>query len=331
MSEANGNGHVADLYRKYRPFTLDDVVGQEAAVKTIRGFGKRIPKAVMLVGDSGCGKTSLARIMCRILNVSGADPSRRGVDLCEINCATAEPLETIREIQTGINKSALGGDARAWILDEVQSLSRATFAQQGLLKILEDGGPENAHFFLCTTDPKKVNAAVRNRCCTIAVGPIAEPLLRGLVAKVAKAEGVTLDEAVTARIVEGAEGSARRALVNLQQVIGLSSREEQLKAVGGRAAAEKVAFDLVKVLLPFKGSPDWKQVAPVLEGIGEEDPETVRQIMLKAARTTLLKGGPQAHQAYMLIQIFRDTLYDRNSGHAILAANCWEAVNPGKR
>lgn len=323
MSEANGNGHAAvDLYRRYRPKCLEEMVGQAAAVKTIRGFGTKIPKAVMLTGSSGCGKTTLARIMCRIADVN---PS---IDLYEINCGVVEsPLDTVRGIQEGLSLSPLGGKKRAWILDEVQALSRAGFAQQAMLKILEDG-PEHAHFFLCTTDPKKVLPAVRNRCTQITVDALSAADLTALVKRVAAAERADVSERVVEKIVESAAGSARAALVELQKVAGIKGEPEQLAAVGVNLGAERVAYKLIKLLMPFKGSPDWREVRKFLTEIKDEDPESIRCQVMAAARTSLLREGKPDDRAYAVIQSFRDPWYDRASGAALLAASCYEICMP---
>lgn len=310
------------FYQKHRPAKLDDVVGQATAVKTIRGFGKKIPHAILFQGGSGCGKTTLARIVARML---GCPPENK-FDYAEMNCGVVESaIDMVRDIQHAMTASPMGGDKRVWVLDEVQALSRAKHAQEALLKILEDG-PGHVHFMLCTTDPKKILPTIRNRCTPITCNSIADRDLTTLVKRVAAAESVKLTDDVIEKIVSVAAGSGRAALVALEAVCGIESADDQLAAVDvGRA--EKVAFDLVRELMPFNGTPSWAGVAKVLADIREEDPEGIRQMVLASARTTLLKGGKTAPHAYRVIVSLSEPMYDRASGHALLAAYCYEVIN----
>lgn len=311
-----------ELYKKYRPRTLGEVVGQKSAVETIKKL-KAIPHAMLFHGPSGTGKTTIARIIANeVLEVSK-------FDLQEVNCGVVESaIDMVRQIQQQMTGAAMGGKARAWILDEVQSFSRAKFAQEAMLKILEDG-PDHVYFFLCTTDPKKVLTTIRNRCTEVGLKPIPVKDLEGLVTSVATAEKLKLSPEVLDRIVEAAGGSGRKALVELERVAGLPTEEDRLAAVGYQGS-EKAAFDLVKALLPWRGKPDWAAVAGVLRAIKEEDPEGLRQMVLASARSMLLTDKPikqeDMHRAYRVISCLRDPLWDRNSGHAILTAGCYEVV-----
>lgn len=306
------------MYQRHRPTSLDDVVGQEAAVRTLQGFGDHVPAAVMFHGPSGCGKTTLARILAASVGCPVGS-----FDYVELNCGVLEnPIGTVREIQDTMGLAPLGGKRRVWVLDEVQSLSRARFAMEGMLKVLEDG-PPHASFYLCTTDPKRVVPAVRNRCSQIPVGLVRDEAVRGLVVRVAEAEGAEpLPGEVVSAIVTAAAGSPRAALVELEKVLGLADAADRLAAVGA-GVSEQAAFDLVKVLVPFSGSPSWNAVSGVLSGLREQDPEGLRQMVLAAARTTLLKGGKASRLAHRVIDCLREPYFDRNTGHALLAADCY--------
>lgn len=313
------NGHT-EWYKKYRPRTLDEVIGQPKSVAVVRGFGKAVPHALLFDGPPGTGKTTLARVVANLLQVSG-------MDYREINCGSvAAPLDAVRAIQDEMHAAPIGRSrARMFVLDEVQSFSRAKYAQEALLKILEDG-PGHCYFALCTTDPKKVNAAIRSRCTRVPCEPIPDADLDKLVRRVAAAEGVELDDQVVEKLVAAAAGSGRTALVELQKIAGLPADKDRLAALGGNGA-EKAAFDLVKELMPFRGSPNWAGVASVLTGIKDTDPETVRQLVLSAARTALLRpNNPNQAHAYKVIVSLSDPLFDRNTGHAVLAAGCFRAL-----
>lgn len=309
-----------ELYLRHRPTKLDQVIGQDDAVKVLKKYLQNggLPHAILMHGPSGVGKTTLARILAREVGC----PDRH---LSEINCAVVEAMDTIRQISEQAQFGPLGGKARAWILDEFQSFSRASFSQQAMLKVLEDGRNDSSYFFIVTTDPSKIIPAVKNRCTTLPLRPVPPEELIGLVRGVAGKEKANIGTGVANRIAALADGSPRRALVLLESVIGLSDGKEQLAALEDKST-RKAAFDLVKALMPFKGRPNWNEIVAVLKSVEDKEPEGIRQLILKCARTTILKGGVPAARASAIIQMFRDPLYDRGSGHAILASLCWEML-----
>lgn len=306
-------GPGRDLDQKYRPRRLEDVAGQEAAVATIRAWGGKIPRCILLHGGPGCGKTTAARILAEELDI-------RGRDLKETNCGILEsPIEFVRDIEARMNMSAFKtGGKKAWILDEAQTFSRQKGAQEALLKVLEDC-PDDVHFFLCTTDPKRILEPVRSRCTPVAIKALTELALTELLSSVAAAEGIQLDPDVAEALVASAAGSARVAIKSLEMVAGLPA-DDALRALGGGYGDGSPAFDLVKAVLPFSGDGTWAATAPVLKKLEDEDPEGLRQMLLSCARGQLLKGGKGAKAAAKLILALEKPLYDRNSGKALLAA-----------
>lgn len=311
---------MTGLYQRHRPTKLDDVVGQPEAVAVLRKFvaDGNLPHALMLTGGSGVGKSTVARILAVGL---GAVPTM----VLDVNCATVDPLDTVRAMQESSDRAPMSGPVRVWILEEFQSMSRAGHAQQGLLKVIEDVR-DHTYFILCTTDPGKIIKAIKTRCTEIALKSLSEADLHGLLARVQKAEKIKLTEPVRNKIVDCSDGSARTALVLLEKVMGLPTEKEQLAQLD-RGDVAAVAFDLVKAVAPFRGKPVWKDIAKILTDISAEDAEGVRRLVLACARKTLLGGGPAAPHAFRVIQSFRDNLYD--SGHAGLAAMCWEVADGG--
>lgn len=314
------------LYQRQRPTTLDGVVGQPDAVETIRGLFKgTVPNAICLHGPTGTGKSTMARIIARMLKC----PPENRMDYQEVNCGVVEsPLDTVRGIQSSMSSAPMTGDCRVWVLDEAQVLSRNKGAQEALLKILEDG-PDHAYFILCTSDPSRLLPTILGRCTKIACRPIPDRDLVTILKKAARDEKITPppgDDLIES-IVKAAAGSARNALVELEKVIGVSDPEKRMQIVG-EVGLQRAAFDLVRALMPYNGSPSWGDVATVLESVKDEDPEGLRQMLLASARTTLLKHGnkPLGVKALKVIDCLRDPLYDRNSGRAILAAACFTVV-----
>lgn len=304
-----------ELYRKHRPKALYQVVGQPDACRTLKGLveKKRVPHAVLFTGPSGCGKTTMARIVAKEL-------ACHKNDLCEVNAATSRGIDTIRDIQSRMNSSSVWGACRVWLLDEVHKFT--SDAQNGILKILEDG-PKHAYFFLCTTEPNKLIRTIQTRCTEVKCRLLTHKELKQLVVSVADKERASLDDEVADRIAECAEGSARKALVILDQVIGIKDKEDQLNAVQ-KSDSKRQAFDLYKALNPFKGKPSWPEIADALKEI-EDDAEGLRRMVLACAMNDCLKGGPRAGRAYLILDVFQ---YDTfQSGKPGLVRMCWEAVH----
>lgn len=315
-----------ELYKVHRPKRLEDVVGQAAAVKTLRAM-KEIPHALLFKGPSGTGKTTMARIVADEL--LGCKTDGNTGDYTEVNCALVEsPIDAVRKIEQDMEYAPLGGNrARVWVLDEVQSLSRAGFAQQSMLKLLEDT-PDHVYLILCTTDDKKLLPTIRTRCSEVVCKAIVDKDMMQLLRTVCGREKAKVSDDVLAKVVTAAGGSARSALVQLEKVVAFADGDDQMDAVSA-VGVERSAFELVKVLMPFKGTPRWADVAAVLKEIEAEDPEGLRHMVMASARSTLLR--PQANEAqramaYKVIDSLRDPLFDRNSGNALLAARCYEII-----
>ena len=309
---------MTEYYKKYRPHSFDDVLGQATAVKTLDDMVERkdIPHAMLFSGPSGCGKTTMIRILRRELGCGK-------IDYQEVNCGLVDkPLDAVRGVQARMGLAPVSGPCRVWCLDEVQSLGRARFAQEALLKILEDM-PEHVYFFLATTDPSKLIPTVRNRCTDIKLSPISGKVIGELVAKVVKAEELDVSKEVVSRITEVADGSARKALVLLHQISGLNAEEEMLKAVLS-SDTKRQAIEVARVLMNPKAK--WKDVAAMVKDV-DDDPETVRRLVLSYASSVLTNGGGLSDRAYMILTAFEGSFFD--SGRAGLVRACWE-VNSQK-
>ncbi len=312
------------LYQKHRPASLDDLLGQKAAVKAVKGLlDKGYPHASLYAGASGCGKTTTARCVATAL---GCPPSA-GFDYREVNCGSVEkPLETIREIEHAMWMSPVAARCRVWVLDEFQSFSRASFSQQAMLKLLEDT-PEHVYFFLCTTDPSKILETIRNRCTRINFAPLKEDEILALLKKVSAAEKFDLEPRLAQKIAQASAGSPRAALVELEKAMGIAEPAERMAAVAG-PEDDKGAIDLARELLPFQGDPSWPAVAKCLEAVEGEEPEGIRQVVLAYARKVLLKHGPKpiGLRAHKVIDCLSAPLHEKNSGHALLVSGCFLAV-----
>lgn len=299
-----------ELYRAHRPQTLDGIVGQDAAVADLKALvakGK-VPHAVMFAGGSGTGKTTMARALARALGCGD-----KNINLAEMDTADVRGIDAIRDIRERLKYPAINRKNRVWILDEAQKIT--SDAQACLLKTLEEAA-KDTYFFLCTTDPEKVLRTVRGRCLMVRLAALKEPTLAKLAADVAKREGHPVKDSVANKIAELADGSAREALILLESVIE-KEHAKQLEHLENQGTKTE-AIALCRALM---GRTSWKEVAGILGKLDKEEPEKLRRMVLGYCRKALLSGNGKA---YAIIQSFRDHVFD--SGHAGLAANCWEIL-----
>jgi len=299
-----------ELYKKYRPKDLEQIVGQDVAVGMLESCVKQesIPHFILFTGPTGCGKTTLARIVRRKLRCSRHD---------FIEDAPRK-IEDVRLIKRRIHQAPMKGKCRVWLIDECHKLT--SDAQDEFLKMLEDT-PDHVYFLFTTTDPQKLKRTIRNRCTEIVVKSLGSEDLRDLLISVCKEEKVKMDEAVFDKIINNSDGSARKALVFLNSVIHLSTKSEQLNAIVTETA-ELQAFEIVRNLLYKPCS--WKNMAAILKATEGEEPEQIRWLVLACCKTELLKAGKFAGRAYQIIDVFRDNFYD--SKHAGLVAACYECL-----
>jgi DNA polymerase-3 subunit gamma/tau len=248
------------LARKYRPAGFEDLIGQDAMVRTLSNAFDldRIHQAYILTGVRGVGKTTTARILARAFNyelparadLPGIDRptihmrelgvhcqaiiESRHVDVIEMDAASHTGIEDVREIIEGARYRPVMARTKVYIIDEVHMLSKQAF--NGLLKTLEEP-PDHVKFVFATTEIEKVPVTVRSRCQRfdlrrIETGPLVA-FLKGICAS----EGVAVEDEALALIARAAEGSARDALSLLDQAIahGPSTAEGRLTAESLRA------------------------------------------------------------------------------------------------
>lgn len=301
-----------ELYRKHRPKKFSQVIGQDSAIVALKGFGRDgLPHVLLLSGPSGVGKTTIARILRKMLRCFDHD-------FCEMNLADLRGIDEVRKIRQRVNLAPMGGECRIWLLDECHKLTND--AQNALLKLLEDT-PSHVYFFLCTTDPQRLIQTIKTRATEIKLSALTDDQIGELLNQVASAEGSELEEELVDRIVQSSEGSPRKALVLLAQCIKLDGLESRLEAVNAADSARQ-AIELARLL--FKPGAQWTDVAAVLKSVENEDPEGIRYLVLSYSRKVLLGGGKMAGRAFDIVNVFRDHLWD--SKHAGLTALCWELV-----
>ena len=290
-----------ELYRKYRPKTFKDIVGQDDVVSSLVQMGKRkeIPHFLLFTGPSGCGKTTIARILRVKLKCADAD-------FAEVNAANHRGIDLVRGINQVVGLKPMAGQCRVWLIDEAHQLTSE--AQGAFLKILEDT-PLHAYFMLCTTDPQKLKPTVRTRATEYALKEISESKLSSLVGLVASSEGLSLSEDVIDRIARVADGSARKALVLLHSIMGLDDENSQLETIK-KGYYEESAIEIARGLL---GGMSWSEMVKILQGV-DGDAEQLRRMVLGYCRRVMLSNNKLSGRAAVIIDMFQDNLYD--SGRA---------------
>ena len=290
------------------------MLGQDAVVASLEQMIERndVPHALILSGPSGCGKTTVGRILKTHLECGDAD-------WFEINAADAKGIDVVRDIRRYASLSPMEGNTRIFLIDEAGKLTGD--AQNALLKPLEDS-PSHAYFILATTDPGKLLKTIHTRCTEIKFRPLELDVIRKLVKRVVEKEDMKVNGDVIDEIAEAAEGSARKALVILEQVGWLDDVKAQLAGVSAASVHKDQAILLARALINPRAR--WAEVAALLKE-NKDDPEQVRYLLLGYARSVMLGGGKLAPRAFVIIDIFARNFYD--SKQAGLAAACWEVIH----
>ncbi|MDR2578371.1 MAG: DNA polymerase III subunit gamma/tau [Chitinispirillales bacterium] len=259
--------------RKWRPRSFGEVVGQEHIVSTLcRAIETdRVAHAYIFTGTRGVGKTTIARILARALNCEkGPTPtpcgecsackdilSGMGFDVMEIDGASNNGVDDIRELRENIGYSSMAGKHRVVVIDEVHMLTKSAF--NAFLKTLEEP-PPNVIFILATTEPDKIPATIHSRCQRYDFRRVSAERIAAHLAKICEAEGVAFEKAALTLVARKAEGSVRDSLSLLDQVCSFCGSD--LSEKGVREVLGLVGTDVYRGLMKNIRE---KDQAPALE------------------------------------------------------------------
>jgi DNA polymerase-3 subunit gamma/tau len=300
------------LYRKWRPQLWDEVVGQEPVVQTLRHAlgGGHIAHAYLFAGPRGCGKTTTARLVAKALNCLADDPAQRPdntcahclavnegrfLDLLEIDGASNNGVDHIRELREKINFAPGEGRYKIYIIDEVHMLSTPAF--NALLKTLEEP-PPHAVFILATTESYKIPATVSSRCQRFEFRRIPVAEIVGRLQSLCQQEHLEVEQAALEVVARQATGSLRDAISLLDQLVG---------------ASDQVTLAQAQVLLGTSAS---QAVARVVEAVAQADLAGGLQVIDGAIDA----GADPRQLARQVVDYLRDLMLVRMGNAALVEA-----------
>ena len=282
------------LYRKYRPQKFEDVVGQKVIVKTLCNaiINNKITHAYLFAGPRGTGKTSIAKIFAKTINcehLTNLTPcdeclsctqfnNKQTVDIIEIDAASNNGVEEIREIKNKVNLVPTNGKYKVYIIDEVHMLTTAAF--NAMLKTLEEP-PKNVIFILATTEPHKIPLTILSRCQRYDFKKLSNNEIVERLEYIIKTEGIKVEDGVLNMIAEISNGGMRDSIGLLDQLITFCDniiKVNDVHEINGSIDNEHI-FVFVKTMLSKnyndvynllnKYNDDGKNLSKILESVIE--------------------------------------------------------------
>jgi DNA polymerase III subunit gamma/tau len=290
------------LYRRHRPGSFDEVVGQTHVVRTLRNAVEqgKIHHAYLFVGSRGTGKTSMAKILARSLNCERGGPTvtpcgecescvtiaaGTSVDVIEMDAASNRSVDDVRDLRERVAYAPAGGHWKVYILDEAHMLTKE--AWNAFLKTLEEP-PPNTVFVLATTESHKVMATIADRCQRFDFQRPSLEQISEVLNRVAATESIEVEDGAVAMIARSASGSFRDALGTLDQLVAFGGNQVELKDV-----------------LEMLGAADADLLFEAIDAVVAEDP---KQVLLGVERMARSGRDPSqfardllAHLRHLLI------------------------------
>jgi DNA polymerase-3 subunit gamma/tau len=295
------------LHTKYRPKSLEEVEGNDVIKAGLTAICKRkpedMPHSFLFQGPKGCGKTTFAGVLRRILGCE------KESYLC-YNASNTRGIDTIREIDENCQYGPVVGNIKVYLLDEAHKLTND--AENALLKALEEP-PPHVYFILCTTEPEKILGTIKDRCSIYTVRPLTRSGIVTLLEKITAAEQRTIPKKVLREIAKISDGSARKSLVVLDAIIDLDTETEMMDAIIDTSFSETDVREICQILLGFHDSNKWEKIQPMLRGLRGE-PEQVRYGIMNYLEKVLLGKRHHVKIAEMISLFMPSTFYTGKAG-----------------
>ncbi|MEK7145491.1 MAG: DNA polymerase III subunit gamma/tau [Patescibacteria group bacterium] len=275
------------LYRKYRPKSFGEVLGQEHIVKILTESVKlgHIAHAYLFAGSRGTGKTSVARILAEAVGVSKND-------IYEMDAASNRGIDDVRAIREGVSAAPFESKYKVYIVDEAHMLTKDAF--NALLKTLEEP-PAHVIFILATTEMEKLPETVVSRCQVFKFKKPSQIALKEMAVNVAKKEGFALEPAAAELIALLGDGSFRDALGMLQKVIGASA-DKKITANEVAVAAGAPRAELLNEVITALNESNASKGLDAVRRAGEENIDMkvfLKLLLAKLRFVLLLRHAPE--------------------------------------
>lgn len=287
------------LYIRYQPEQWEDFVGNPEIIESLRALVSRgHTHSYLFTGPPGSGKTTLAHMVAREL---GVDPTWGFV---EINGGNDRGIDTIRGINTKVQQTPLSGGPKVYFIDEAHRLTKDSC--EALLKITGEPLP-HAYFILATSEPQRLSGTFKQRFTTYNLKALKHHELMRILRRVDDLEGLEISLEILKKISEFSEGSARQALVLLEQISVLDSEEKMLNLLEVSIDTEYETKALCQALLNGK----WKEVTNVVKGLKAEHEQVIRAVRgyMRAVLLNNEIGTPKTDRATLILGEFLNIPY----------------------
>lgn len=272
--------------KKYRSKDLDDLIGNYHIKESFREI-KKWPSAILLCGVTGCGKTTVARILA----------DKRNSDLIELNISNTRGIDNARNIIEVSKTKSLLKKGKTIILNECHEATKQF--QDAMLEILEEP-PHGVVFILCTTDPAKLLPAIRSRCFVYNLNRLTTEESKELLNRVAKAEGIKLTESLSRNILSAADGIPRKILLILDSISSIKSIEQKKEIIKSYDYVEDLSSDetreIARLLL---GNGRYGEIMALLRE-NQDSPEQIKRAICSYMAKVLLDGKINRRAANIL-------------------------------